>query len=202
MPADRVRYAERRRVPWWWWAVTLAVAVPSVEVVAVFAPEGAAHRGWHSAAIAFLATVVVVAAALLTLSRSRIQVDEHGLWADGALLPTPDIGRIRVLGAEEARLVLGRDAQVGARLSIKPWLHRAIQVEVADPADATPYWVVATRRPEALAAALRELRGTAADPVGPPSLDRAASGDEGDHQSWSAPHTGAQYRAGVEKGQQ
>lgn len=202
MPAARVYYAERRRVPWWWWAITLAVAIPSVEVVAVFAPEGVSHRGWQSAAIAFVATVVVVAAALLALSRSRIRVDEQGLWADDELLPTSDIGRIRVLDVEETRLVLGRQAHVGARLSIKPWLHRAIQVEIADPADATPYWVVATRTPKALAAAIRELRGTAAHPVSPPSLDHLASGDEGDHQSCPAGPTGAGCRAGVEKGQQ
>lgn len=169
-------------MPWWWWAVTLLVAVPSVEVVAVYAPDAVSHRGWLTAAVAFVATLAVVAAVLLALSRSEIRADGQGLWVDGDSLPASAVGRVRVLEPEHARLVLGRDADVAARLSIKPWLHRAVQIEVADPAATTPYWVVASRRPERLAAALQAIRGgvSAADRWAASRLDPAAIGDEPD----------------------
>jgi hypothetical protein len=199
VPADRVRYAEQRRVPWWWWPVALAVAVPSIEVVAVFAPGGTADRGWLSAGVAFAATVAAVSAVLLALSRSRLRVDDQRLWVNGESLSASAMGRIRTLNAAQARLVLGRDAHVGARLSIKPWLHRAVQIEVVDPEDPVPYWVVATRKPEALAAVLRQLRD--GDPGDVSGRDATATGDEADHGSGPARGRGATLRTGVEKGQ-
>jgi Protein of unknown function (DUF3093) len=38
----------------------------------------------------------------------------------------------------------------------RPWLHTAVRLMVDDPADPTPYWVVGTRRPDRLLAAIRE----------------------------------------------
>ena len=46
------------------------------------------------------------------------------------------------------------DADARAYLLLRPYLKRAVRVEIADPADPTPYWLVATRHPETLAAAL------------------------------------------------
>jgi hypothetical protein len=35
------------------------------------------------------------------------------------------------------------------------WLAQSVRVQVEDPEDDTPYWLVGTRRPEQLAAALQ-----------------------------------------------
>jgi hypothetical protein len=155
---DAPLFHERRRVPWWWWLVALAVAVPSVEVVVVFAPDMTSHGGWLLAAVAFAVTVGAVSALLVSLSRSDVEVDHRGLRADRGFLPTAAIGRVRVLDRPRARALLGRDARADAHLSIRPWIYTAIQVEVRDPAAQVPYWVVGTRRPEELAATLEMLR--------------------------------------------
>ena len=47
----------------------------------------------------------------------------------------------------------GVDADARAFLLLRPYLKRAVQVEIADPADPTPYWLVRTRHPDELAAA-------------------------------------------------
>ena len=52
----------------------------------------------------------------------------------------------------------GRDADARAYLLLRPYLKRAVRVEINDPADPTPYWLVGTRRPEDLAEALEALR--------------------------------------------
>jgi hypothetical protein len=155
-------------VPWWWWAVALVVVVPSVEIVVVFAPEMTSHGSWLRALVAGLVTIAAIAALLLSLSRSEVEVDRGGLRADRDLLPPTAIGRVRVLDRTTARLVLGREARADAHLSIRPWVHTAVQIEVRDPADRTPYWVVGSRRPTELAAALNMLRGSSAgdDPAG------------------------------------
>jgi hypothetical protein len=153
-----VLFFERRRVPWWWWLVALLIAVPSVEIVAVFGPDRETTRSWVVAVVALAATITVIAAGLVSLSRSSVTVDPEGLHVDRRLLPAGVIGRVRALDRETARLVLGRDARADARLSIRPWVHTAVQIEVADDAESTPYWVVGTRRPDELATVLAGLR--------------------------------------------
>jgi hypothetical protein len=74
------------------------------------------------------------------------------------VLPATAIGRVRQLDAAGARLLLGRDARADAHLSIRPWIHTAVQVEVVDPLDSTPYWIVGTRRPAELIGVLHTLR--------------------------------------------
>jgi hypothetical protein len=150
-------FHERRRVPVWWWFVAVAVAVPSVEVVVVYAPDMESHGGWLLAVGVGLGTVAAIAAPLLAMSRSDVEVRAAGLRADRDFLPAGAIGRVRPLDPNVMRDVLGRDARADARLSIKPWLRAGVQIEVVDPADPTPYWVVATRRPTELAAVLRTL---------------------------------------------
>jgi DUF3093 family protein len=150
-------YRERRRVPVWWWAVALVIAVPSFEIVTVFAPEMTSHGGWLLATGVAIVTVALVAAFLMSLSRSDVAVDAAGLRVDRQLLPAAAIGRVRVLGELTMRDVLGRDARADAVLSIRPWLHTGVQIEVVDAADPTPYWVVATRRPAELANVLSTL---------------------------------------------
>ena len=46
------------------------------------------------------------------------------------------------------------DADARAYLLLRPYLSRAVMVPVDDPADPTPYWLVSTRRPDELVAAL------------------------------------------------
>lgn len=146
-------------MPWWWWAVALGFAIPSVEGVAVLGPEMTNDASWVAAAVALVVTVAVVAAALLALSRSDVVVDLAGLHAGDRVLEPEAIGRVRVLNRDAARALLGRDARADAYLSIKPWVHTAVQVEVIAQQSATqsPYWVVAARRPNELADALARL---------------------------------------------
>jgi hypothetical protein len=51
-------------------------------------------------------------------------------------------------------------AHAGAHAFIvqRPWVPTAVLVRLADPADPTPYWVVGSRRPAELAAAVLAAR--------------------------------------------
>jgi hypothetical protein len=42
---------------------------------------------------------------------------------------------------------------------LRPYLSRAVRVEIDDPADPAPYWLLSTRHPERLAAALTQVTG-------------------------------------------
>ena len=150
-------FHERRVVPWWWWVIALVIVVPTAEAVVVLGPEITTQGSWTLGLVCLVVTVAMVAAVLLSLSRSDVDVDRDGLRAGRATLAASAIGRVRVLDRDTARALLGRDARADAHLSIRPWVHTAVQIEVVDPTVRAPYWVVGTRRPGQLAAALSRL---------------------------------------------
>ncbi len=56
----------------------------------------------------------------------------------------------------EARHERGPGAHGLAWLSLRPWIDPVVKIEVADPEDRTPYWLVSSKNPEALIAALSQ----------------------------------------------
>jgi len=138
-----------------------AVGVPAEQEAGTAQPSGAYRPGYELVAEQILQLIVESQlrpgdrmptenelAARLGTSRTVVREAVKILSA---------IGRVRALDPATMRDLLGRDARADAVLSIRPWVVTGVQVEVADPADRTPYWVVATRRPTELATALRTL---------------------------------------------
>jgi hypothetical protein len=97
----------------------------------------------------------VVLALLVTASlASRVEVAAGELRAGSAHIPVALLGTATPLAGEALRTALGPDLDARAYVCLRGWVHSAVRVELLDPADPTPYWVVSTRRPDALAAAL------------------------------------------------
>ena len=71
------------------------------------------------------------------------------------------LGATELLDADGTRRVAGVDADARAYLLLRPYLKRSVRVEITDPADPAPYWLVSTRHPDQLAAALTVLRDNA-----------------------------------------
>ena len=62
------------------------------------------------------------------------------------------------LDERQARALSGPRADPAAHLLLRPYLKRAVYVSLADPGEGVPYWLVATRHPEELAAAIEGAR--------------------------------------------
>lgn len=145
------RYDERLVVPWWWWPAGLGLA----GLVAAEVHGGA--PGLRSIAPYAVALPLVVL--LLALgSRGRIRVGDDLLTVPGARIGLHHLGEVAILDRASLRLQTGPMADRRAFVVSRPWLHSAVRVLLTDPADDTPYWVIGTRHPEALAAALRRQR--------------------------------------------
>jgi len=107
--------------------------------------------------------------ALVSFGSAKVTVAGGELRAARAHIPLEHLGPAEALDTEATRRVMGPDADARAFLVMRPYLKRAVRVPVTDTADPTPYWLVASRHPEALAAALNvrpstPLRGEAAPP--------------------------------------
>jgi Protein of unknown function (DUF3093) len=153
-PAAPAGYAERLYVPWWLWLPALALAALLAAEVYLGAPG---IWTWVPYAILMPAT----AAGLWTLSRLRVAVEDGELRVDDARLPVRFVGGVTVLGPAERRVLLSTAAHPYAFVVQRPWVKGAVQVHLDDADDPTPYWVVSSRRPAALAAALLAARASA-----------------------------------------
>jgi len=141
-------YRERLWVPWWWWPVTFAVVALLSAEIGLGAPG---VKSWLPYAILLPAA----AAALWWAGRLEVAVVGDELRVDDARLPVRFVARVSPLSAEQRRELLGVLANPEAFVIQRPWVARALRIDLADPADPTPYWVVSSRRPEQLTAAIR-----------------------------------------------
>ena len=111
---------------------------------------------------AFDTTATMVSLAIATLAipfiaqslTSRIGVDHNQLRIDKAHIELKYLGKVTVLDSDAMRLLRTRDADPAAFLAIKFWSSKGIKIEVTDPRDATPYWLITSKRGEKLAALL------------------------------------------------
>ena len=140
-------YDERLVAPPLWWLGGLGVAVMLAAGI---------HAGGSGAraVVPYLVLPLVVLGALAYSSRGRVSVRDGVLHVPGARIPLTCVGGVTPLDREGTRQVRGPLAEPRAFVATRPWLSGSVRVQVEDPDDDTPYWVVGTRDPRALAAAL------------------------------------------------
>lgn len=144
-------YDERLGVPFRWW-VQGTMLVATLWLAVVVAVPGAV--AWVVTAIA----LALLGGGLWSYGNARLTVAGDTFRAGRAHIHGRHLGAATALDADEARWTAGPGADARAYLILRPYLKRAVRVEITDPADPAPYWLVATRRPEELAQALAALR--------------------------------------------
>ena len=148
---SRTAYDERLVAPPLVWLGTLAVSL-------LLAAGLHAGGGGARAVVPYVLLPLVAVGVLATLSRGRIRVADGVLHVPGARIPLDHLGGVLPLDREATRQVRGPLAEPLAYVVTRPWLSTAVRVQVEDPEDDTPYWLIGTRRPGALAEALRAAR--------------------------------------------
>ncbi|GAB3478922.1 DUF3093 domain-containing protein [Amycolatopsis cihanbeyliensis] len=150
----RVLHSERLYVPWWGWPLPLIGCGLLAAEIHMGYPG---LRGW----LPYLVMLPLAAGLLLALGRVGVRVAESGpegtreLWAGEAHLPTRFIGEVEVIGKDRKRKTLGPELDPAAFVLHRGWVGPLLRVTVTDPEDPTPYWLISTRKPEALAELLR-----------------------------------------------
>ena len=102
------------------------------------------------------AVAVVAAVGLTAALTPRVEVAGGELRAGSAHIPLSLLGATTPLSGDGLRSALGPGLDARAYVCLRGWVHSAVRVDITDPADPTPYWIVSTRHPTALAAALPE----------------------------------------------
>jgi hypothetical protein len=145
-------YRERLLVPLAYWLLSVpAVVVLGAE--AYFFVDG-----WIPILVICL-LMAVVAVFLVHWSAATIEVAGGVLRAGPDTLVLGEAGDVVALDPRQAAALGGPRADPAAHILLRPYLKRAVYIGLADPEPGVPYWLVATRHPEALAAAIESGRG-------------------------------------------
>jgi Protein of unknown function (DUF3093) len=154
-------YHERLRAPASWWIVGMITMFVFGSIVWFGFPL------WV-AGVTYGTLFAVTAAFLLNWGRAAITIEGAELEACGRHLALAHIGEVRELTEAQARALRGPRADPRAYLLIRPYLHQAVYAQVTSPASGAPYWLLFTRHPAELAAAIQGSRP--ADHAGRPAM--------------------------------
>ena len=111
-------------------------------------------------AVVSAAVVGVLLVVLLVRGTPLVAVSGGMFVAHRARVPVRLLGRVEVLDAERMRQARGPNLDARAYLCLRGWIATGVLVELRDAGDPTPYWLVSSRRPEELAAAIRAAAAT------------------------------------------
>jgi hypothetical protein len=153
-----VLFRERLWVPVAWWLLSALFAFSMLLAVGFY-------LGWVWGCVVALVCFALVGAIFVAAS-VEITVTGSQLRVGRAVIDVEYIGACTDLDAQGTRRRSGPEADARAYLVLRPYVSTAVEITIADPADPTPYWLVASRRPAALAAAVMAALGQHPSPAG------------------------------------
>lgn len=150
--AQTVRYRERLLVPLWWWLPGLGLAA----LIGLQFNQGIRTLpDW----LPYAVLLPVAAVVLLMLGRTELRVvgsgDQTELWVGNAHLPVGVISRTAEVPRSAKSAALGRQLDPAAFVVHRGWVGPMVLVVLEDPDDPTPYWLISTKHPDKVLAALR-----------------------------------------------
>ena len=106
---------------------------------------------------ALISLVFLTASLALMAKRMEMVIEVNGgeLRIDRAHIDFMYLGKVTALSADEMKKIRTRDADPAAYLAIRFWVSAGVKVEIKDPRDTTPYWIISTKRGEDLVKALK-----------------------------------------------
>jgi hypothetical protein len=146
MPASVV-YTERLHVPLRWWVqATMFLATLWLALIVALP----ALLAWSASGVLFAGVYGILA----WLGSATVDVRDGLLHAGPATIPLAKVASAEALDKDDTRRVHGIEADARAFLVTRPYIARSVKVVLDDPADPTPYWLISSRHPRQLAAAV------------------------------------------------
>lgn len=150
-------YREKLWASPWVFLATALVIPASILVLAPISP------------LAGIITAIVLYAgcvALLVLGSPVVQVRNGILSAGRARITTELLGEALAFDGPEASQERGPHLDVRAWLLIRGWIQPLVRIPIVDENDPAPYWLVSSRHPQKLAAAInKSRRPTSRNPI-------------------------------------
>jgi hypothetical protein len=144
-------YTERLRPPASMWALAMLTAF-------IFATMSWAGFSVLVAVACYVVICGGTAAILLNWGSAKVEVSDGELRAGKATLPLAFAGDVAALDEVRSTALRGPRADPTAFMLLRPYLKLAVYIEVKGEHQDRPYWLIGTRRPAELAAAIERSR--------------------------------------------
>ena len=145
-------YSERLSPSIGWWITLMLLSAMTSLLALPISPVGA------------VVLPLIVAAGVILWMRSlstRVVVTEDSFVAGPARIDRSFISDVTGYDAPGSFAQRGHLLDVRAFLMLRPWVKTVVRVEIADPSDPTPYWLVSTRHPDSVVTVLTPSPHTA-----------------------------------------
>ncbi len=161
--ASRASYRERLS-PSLWLMISAAVAAPMAALVFV--------RIDTTLALVIGGVVAVAIVALLVFGSPVVEVRDGWLRVGRARIEVHWLGDAQTFTGEEARMARGPGLHPRSWHMLRGGIDGIVVIQITDPDDPTPSWVISSRTPDRLVAAIRREQSYAAHSVqmGPSAL--------------------------------
>ncbi|MBU8865492.1 DUF3093 domain-containing protein [Paenarthrobacter aromaticivorans] len=143
--ASEVLFTEKLWPTIWIWVVVVGLSSAGI---LMFAPISAA------AGIIAALVLLAVMTTLLVVTTPTITVTRDSLRVGRATIDRKFVGTTEAFKKGEATAERGTRLNGLAYMCFRGWIDAVVKIEITDPADRTPYWLVSSRRPDELVAAL------------------------------------------------
>jgi hypothetical protein len=144
-------YHERLRAPIGWWII-------AVLCVLILGTELFAGYSLLIGLIIYIGMALICAAFLLHWGGAVVEVRGGSLRAAKARVPVAATGQVRALDETQTRAMRGPHADPAAYVLIRPYLRKAVYVQLTAPNAQWPYLLICTRHPADLADAIMKSR--------------------------------------------
>ena len=140
-------FRERLTVPAVWWVLAGLFALSVLLAVGAYLGPV-----W---AVGTTVATLLVAVAIFASAAIVIRVDTEQIRVGRASIEHRYIAGCRALDVDETRRRAGVEADARAHLVLRPYVKTAVEITLDDVDDPVPYWLVSTRHPRQLAAAMQ-----------------------------------------------
>lgn len=110
----------------------------------------------YAATVNAAAIAVVLGLVAIYMSTSEITYDGDELRIKRAHIEAKYLGKATVIDRKEFAIARTRGADPAAFFPLTFWISEGLRIEIEDPRDPTPYWLISTKRAAQLKAALEE----------------------------------------------
>ncbi len=140
----------RERTPWpiWLWLFLLFLA--ATLSLACWAALGT-RWGWITMLTASFGLIYLSQSTVLT-----IEVTEELFRVGSAHIDRKFLGAVTELSAQEMRQWRGPLSDPACYMALRFWIARGVKIEIHDPKDPTPYWLISSKKAQPLTAALAD----------------------------------------------
>ena len=136
-------------IPWPWWLTLLILGLDLSIIIAIWAGLG------NTAALIAAGSTLLFTCYLFFITVLRTRVEGENLSVGRAKIQKKYLGKVITLSIDEFRHLRGAGINPSAFHAFRFWIKRGVKIEINDPRDPTPYWLVSSKAPEQFAEALK-----------------------------------------------